>query len=125
MRSPHEDIKVPGKPDCRLTVEVTRDGPVVSEMAAVSSRCNGPHSSPTPFRRCLTVSKICHGAELGAIHRRVARFTGPMQNFVYADVDGNIGYYAAAWVPIRKQGTGAVSGARQHGRLRLDRLHPV
>jgi penicillin amidase len=31
-----------------------------------------------------------------------------MQNFVYADMDGNIGYYAAAWVPIRKQGTGAV-----------------
>jgi penicillin amidase len=31
-----------------------------------------------------------------------------MQNFVYADVDGNIGYYAAAWVPIRKRGIGAV-----------------
>jgi penicillin amidase len=35
-------------------------------------------------------------------------FTGPMQNFVYADREGNIGYYAAAWVPIRKQGSGAV-----------------
>ncbi len=23
-------------------------------------------------------------------------------------MDGNIGYYAAGWVPIRKQGTGAV-----------------
>jgi penicillin amidase len=31
-----------------------------------------------------------------------------MQNFVYADMDGNIGYYAAAGVPVRKQGTGAV-----------------
>lgn len=35
-------------------------------------------------------------------------FSGPMQNFVYADVDGNIGYYAAGWVPIRRQGDGTV-----------------
>ena len=31
-----------------------------------------------------------------------------MQNFVYADAEGNIGYYAAGLVPIRKQGNGAV-----------------
>jgi penicillin amidase len=31
----------------------------------------------------------------------LARFPGPPQNFVYADVDGNIGYHVAGQVPIR------------------------
>ena len=32
----------------------------------------------------------------------LARFPGPGSNFVYADVDGNIGYHAAGALPIRK-----------------------
>ncbi len=36
----------------------------------------------------------------------LARYPGPAQNFVYADVDGNIGYHAAGRLPIRKNYTG-------------------
>ena len=32
------------------------------------------------------------------------RFPGPAQNFVYGDVDGNIGYHAAGKLPIRGSG---------------------
>jgi penicillin amidase len=32
----------------------------------------------------------------------LARYPGPAQNFVYADIDGNIGYQAAGKLPIRK-----------------------
>ncbi|HTP31620.1 MAG TPA: penicillin acylase family protein [Candidatus Acidoferrales bacterium] len=32
----------------------------------------------------------------------LARFPGPGSNFVYADVDGNIGYHAAGALPIRR-----------------------
>lgn len=35
-------------------------------------------------------------------------YGGPMQNFVYADVKGNIGWYAAGKIPIRKTGDGAL-----------------
>lgn len=35
-------------------------------------------------------------------------YTGPMQNMVYADVEGHIGYYAAGRVPIRKSGDGSI-----------------
>jgi penicillin G amidase len=38
----------------------------------------------------------------------LSSYTGPMQNMVYADVDGHIGYYAAGRVPIRKSGDGQV-----------------
>ncbi|MCS6874961.1 MAG: penicillin acylase family protein [Pyrinomonadaceae bacterium] len=34
------------------------------------------------------------------------RYGGPMQNFVYADAKGNIGWYAAGRVPIRRKGDG-------------------
>lgn len=44
-------------------------------------------------------------------------YTGPMQNMVYADVDGHIGYYAAGRVPIRRGGDGSIpyDGATDDG----------
>jgi penicillin G amidase len=35
-------------------------------------------------------------------------YTGPMQNMVYADTEGHIGYYAAGRVPVRKSGDGSL-----------------
>jgi len=35
-------------------------------------------------------------------------FGGPTQNFVYADTKGNIGWYAAGRIPIRRKGIGAL-----------------
>jgi penicillin amidase len=44
----------------------------------------------------------------------VRRFSAPAQNFVYADVDGNIGYAMSGLLPVRADSDGAlpVSGAR-------------
>jgi penicillin amidase len=44
-------------------------------------------------------------------------YGGAMQNFIYADTQGNIGWYAAGKVPIRKTGDGAVpyNGATDEG----------
>ena len=36
------------------------------------------------------------------------RVTGPAQNTIYSDVDGNIGFVVAARIPMRKSGHGAV-----------------
>src|SRR5262249_7360012 len=36
------------------------------------------------------------------------KFVAPVQNFVYADVDGNIGYYAPGRVPARKEDNGGL-----------------
>ena len=38
----------------------------------------------------------------------LSTFDAPGQNFVYADVDGNIGYQAAAKIPIRAAGDGSL-----------------
>src|SRR5205085_1116286 len=47
----------------------------------------------------------------------LSKYSGPTQNFVYADVDGHIGYYGAGKIPIRKTGDGSVpyDGATNDG----------
>ena len=104
-----EVIKVRGKRDYRLTVKVTRHGPVVSESCgrdlALQWTALEPHALSALFNGA---SKIGLAQNWEQFTTALRDYTGPMQNFLYADVDGNIGYYAAAWVPIRKQGDGSV-----------------
>jgi len=104
-----EIIKVRGKQDYRLTVKVTRHGPIISEncgrQLALRWTALEPHALSSLFNGASGMGMARNWEQFTAALRD---YTGPMQNFVYADVDGNIGYYAAAWVPMRKQGTGAV-----------------
>ena len=80
---------------------MTRHGPVELSRRAIGFwRCAGPRLNPArssfPF---LELNRASNWTEFTAA---VARFPGPGQNFVYADVDGNIGYHAAGQLPIRK-----------------------
>src|SRR6185437_848055 len=45
--------------------------------------------------------EIDRAADWPAFKSALARFPGPGQNFVYADVDGNIGYHATGRIPLR------------------------
>jgi penicillin amidase len=104
-----EVIKVRGKRDYRFTVKVTRHGPIVAHRGgrdlALRWTALEPHALSALFN---AASKIALAQNWELFTAALRDYTGPMQNFVYADGDGNIGYYAAAWVPIRKQGTGAM-----------------
>ena len=58
--------------------------------------------------------------------RALQRFPGPGQNFVYADVDGNIGYQATGLLPIRPAGCdGQTSRRRRRGQLRMAGIHSI
>src|SRR5581483_1311658 len=46
-------------------------------------------------------------------NQALRRYTGPGQNFVYADVDGNIGYHAAGWLPNRQGCPGDVPATEE------------
>jgi penicillin amidase len=104
-----EVIKVRGKRDYRFIVKVTRHGPIISHAGnrdlALRWTALEPHALSALFNGASKIGLAQNWEEFTTALRD---YTGPMQNFVYADMDGNIGYYAAAWVPIRKQGTGAV-----------------
>lgn len=101
-----EIIKVHKSDDYMLTVRTTRHGPVVSHEGnrdlALRWTALEPHALRFPFLKIDQAQNWSQFTE--ALHD----FTGPMQNFVYADMDGNIGYYAPAWVPLRAQGDGSV-----------------
>jgi penicillin amidase len=102
----NEVIKVRDQRDYPLAVKVTRHGPVVSHDGdrdlALRWTALEPHAIRLPL---LRMNQASNWQEFTTALRD---FTVPMQNFVYADQEGNIGYYAAGLVPIRKQGNGAV-----------------
>jgi penicillin amidase len=101
-----EVIRVRNKRDYTLHVKTTRHGPVVSEdggrALALRWVALEPHALRYPF---LKINQAGNWEEFEAA---LSEFTGPMQNFVYADGDGNIGFLAAGWVPIRRKGDGSV-----------------
>ncbi len=101
-----EVIKVRKQSDYHFVVKVTRHGPIISHDGdrdlALRWTALEPHALTYPF---LKINQAGNWQEFTDALRG---FSGPMQNFVYADVDGNIGYYAAGWVPMRKQGDGTV-----------------
>jgi penicillin amidase len=101
-----EVIKIRGKTEYHLKVISTRHGPVVShdggrDLALRWTALEKGYLNTS----VLNIDRAQNWTEFTAA---LKSFSGPMQNFVYADVDGNIGYYAAGWVPIRKLGDGTV-----------------
>ena len=88
-----EVIKIRHQRDYRLTVKVTRHGPIISHDGnrdlALQWTMLGPQPVRLPF---LRIDQATNWQEFTAALRD---FSVPMQNFVYADTDGNIGFYAA------------------------------
>jgi penicillin G amidase len=105
-RSESEWIPVKGARPQELRQWVTRHGPVAfSENGHYFAlRWSGaePDGFAFPF---LDLDRAGNWSEFTAA---VARYPGPGQNFVYADVDGNIGYQATGRLPIRKNYAGDV-----------------
>ncbi len=101
-----ETIKVHGAADYHLMVKATRHGPVISHDGdrdlALRWMALEPHSLRFPFL------KIDRAGNWQEFTEALRDFTGPTQSFVYADLDGNIGFYAAGWIPIRPKGDGTI-----------------
>ncbi len=85
---------------------MTRHGPVAfvdhGRWIALRWAAAEPDGFTFPF---LDLDRAGNWKEFTAA---LARYPGPGQNFVYADVDGNIGYQAAGLLPVRKNFDGDV-----------------
>jgi penicillin amidase len=101
-----EQIKVRGSSDVKLMITSTRHGPVIGQ--------DGPFSTALKWTALqshsvtLAFLKLNRARNWEEFTDALRQFTGPQQNIVYADVEGNIGYYAPGWVPIRARGDGSV-----------------
>jgi penicillin amidase len=101
-----ERIPVKGAKAEEFPQWVTRHGPVSASsdrrFLALRWAAAEPGSFQFPF---LELNRARNWPEFNAA---IARFSGPGQNFVYADVDGNIGYHATGKLPIRTNYDGDV-----------------
>jgi penicillin amidase len=92
----------------RRTIRVTRHGPVVHTSPdgrwglALRWAANEPGSV---FNQMLLVNRARNWSEFTDALRT---WSAPPMNFLYADVDGNIGHIAAGFYPLRRRGRGLV-----------------
>ncbi|MBA3355010.1 MAG: penicillin acylase family protein [Pyrinomonadaceae bacterium] len=118
----HEQIKVrKGFTDSAtdvitVDVTVTRHGPIVLEKDAKRYALRWTALDPK-LNNATGVYELNRARNWGEFTAAISGYTPPMQNMVYADVDGHIGYYAAGMVPIRKSGDGSVpyDGSKDEG----------
>jgi penicillin amidase len=114
-----ETIKVKGADPVRVDVRITRHGPIVSDAinAMPATRLpKPPPLEPLAFRwtaldaadtTLQSFLKLNEARNWDEFTGALREFVVPSQNFVYADVDGHIGYYAPGHVPLRAGGDGS------------------
>lgn len=105
----HEIIRVKGKGEVNLDVVITRHGPIVSDLIPGESRRLAlKWTAMDPAALVLPFFDVNTASNWQSFQDAFAKFGGPSQNVVYADVDGHIGYHATGKIPIRASGDGAV-----------------
>jgi penicillin amidase len=102
----HEIIRVKGRPPVDMPVWVTPQGPLFLNEGR--DRMVLRWSLYTPGFMQYPILDIDRAGNWQQFTAALSRFPGPGSNFVYADVDGNIGYHAAGKLPIRRGYTGDV-----------------
>jgi penicillin G amidase len=105
-RPERELIYVKGQKPVEFANWVTRHGPVLTAIGGrpltIRWMAAEPGSFQFPF---VQINTARNWAEFQA---GLSRFPGPGQNFVYADVDGNIGYCASGKLPVRRNYNGDI-----------------
>ena len=97
-------------------VIVTRHGPIVLRKGTDSYalRWTALTPSATEFNAFYKLNRARNWKEFG---EALKDYGGATQNFVYADVDGHIGYYGAGLIPVRSSGDGSIpyDGTKDEG----------
>jgi len=116
-----EQFQVRGNQPVTREVLVTRHGPIVDSMMlagatiqirkvlrpAIALRWTA-HNPETVSVTLRSVLELDQAANWEDFRNALRSFWCPVMNFVYADVEGNIGYQANGLIPIRAKGQGLV-----------------
>jgi penicillin G amidase len=88
-------------------VTVTRHGPIVLEKDSQRYALRWWALDPA-FEEVSGFFRVNRARNWKEFTAALSNYGGPTQNFVYADIDGHIGYYGAGAIPIRKSGDGSL-----------------
>jgi penicillin amidase len=121
MKLVEETIEVAGSDPVPITIRYTRHGPILSDVDEDLMALSEVEDSPDYD---IAVSLRWTALEPGTIYKSIRAidiasdwtdfrnalrdWDVPSQNFVYADVEGNIGYQTPGRIPIRRTGDGRV-----------------
>ncbi|MDQ1324584.1 MAG: penicillin amidase [Chloroflexota bacterium] len=105
-----ETIGVAGGDDVTITVRETRHGPVISDVDDRLKATGTPYALrwtaiKEPDRVSEAFLDIDRATDWTSFRSALAKFGAPSQNFVYADVDGHIGYQLPGAIPVRTLAT--------------------
>ncbi len=112
-----EAIRVAGQDEPEyVTIRSTRHGPIINDVAYGPGKDWAYGWQPVALQWTATESNRLFQAILGidratnwdSFRQALTYWDAPSQNFVYADVDGNIGYQMPGLIPIRAQGDGTM-----------------
>ena len=110
--SRRETILVRGEAPVDITIRTTRHGPVLSDVLPPSAADPGfvlalaaTFTIPED-RGAEALWEINRATDWPSFREASRNFVGPIQNIVYADIDGTIGFIAPGLVPIRRSGEG-------------------
>jgi len=112
FQSRHETVVVKGAAPVEITIRETRHGPVLSDALPPGAADRGfvlalAATFTIPGDRSAeALWEINRAADWPSFRAALRQFVGPVQNIVYADVDGTIGFIAPGQVPIRRRGQG-------------------
>ncbi|HTA45118.1 MAG TPA: penicillin acylase family protein [Bryobacteraceae bacterium] len=121
-RSERELITVRGRGVEEMTAWVTHHGPVFEVGNGQVNTLRWTAAEPGLFQDVFL--DIDRARNWDDFKRALSRFGGPGQNFVYADVDGNIGYHVGGKLPIRRNYYGDVPVDGSSGNYEWDGYIP-
>lgn len=103
-------IHVKDGPDVSFTIRSTRHGPILTPVLKGITATVALEWTATKERSAIVNSLFALDAAANweDFRNALRLWDVPAQNFVYADIDGNIGYQLAGRIPIRARGDGTV-----------------
>jgi penicillin amidase len=109
-----ETIGVKEEMPVTVSVRETRHGPVISDLAGFARHVPAPGHVLALQATWLTSDdtspeaawELTHAHDWEEFRNALRKLSAPQQNYVYADVLGNIGFIAPATVPVRRKGDG-------------------
>ena len=108
-----ERIMIKGRAPEMIAVRETRHGPVISD--ALTDMPPAPANSALALQASFlndddqsgeAIWRVGLASDWASWRNALRLFTGPPQNMVFADRDGNIGFIVPGRIPIRKAGDG-------------------
>ncbi|MDR7419838.1 MAG: penicillin acylase family protein [Armatimonadota bacterium] len=101
-----EEIRVKGGETVRRVVRFSRNGPIVDELLPEPARHTGPVAmrwmGAEPCDELTSALRANRAATAAEFREALREWRCPTWSFVFADVDGHVGYQCVGRIPIRE-----------------------